>query len=110
MSYTAITAGAFWVAGPLGLLVPIIVKRVVHDHELQRQTLHAWQGAGAAFRAEFESRMRSVALLHAVDQHYRSADASAKASAAASKAIWQDIAQILKLVDGRPGASSQAGA
>ncbi len=110
MSYTAITAGAFWVAGPLGLLVPIIVKRVVHDHELQRQTLHAWQGAGAAFRAEFESRMRSVALLHAVDQHYRSADASAKASADASKAIWQDIAQILKLVDGRPGASSQAGA
>ena len=110
MGYTAVTAGAFWVAGPLGLLVPIIVKRVVQDRELQRQTLHAWQGAGAAFRAEFESRMRSVALLHAVDQHYRSADASAKASAAATKTIAQDLAQILKLLDGRPGASSQAGA
>ncbi len=107
MGYTAITAGAFWVAGPVGLLVPIIVKRVVQDNQLQRQTLHAWQGAGAAFRAEFESRMRGVALVQAVDQHYRSADASAKASAATSKAISQNIAQIHKLVDGRPGASSQ---
>ncbi len=107
VGYTAITAGAFWVAGPLGLLVPIIVKRVVQDHELQRQTLHAWQGAGAAFREEFESRMRSVALLQAIGQHYRNADAWAKTSAAASKAIAEDISQILKLVDGRPGASSQ---
>lgn len=107
IAYTAITAGAFWVAGPVGLLVPIIVKRVVQDNQLQRQTLHAWQDAGAAFRAEFESRMRGVALVQAVGQHYRNADASAKTSAAAAKAISQDIAQILKLVDGRPGASSQ---
>ena len=110
MGYTAVTAGSFWLVGPLGLLVPIIVKRVVHDHELQRQTLHAWQGAGAALRAELESRLRSVELVQEIGQHYRSADASAKASEAASTGIADNIAQIAKLMGGHRGALGGTGA
>ena len=69
----------------------------------------------SSFNAQGEAaQTRRAAMLARIDAwralEQRAADASAKASAAASKAIWQDIAQILKLVDGRPGASSQAGA
>lgn len=99
---TALTAGAFWLAGPVGLLVPIIVKRMVSDAELQQQALQAWKETRSAFGAEFESRVRSVALVEEIGQHYRSADASIKNSAAASKAIAQDIGQIMKLVGFQP--------
>lgn len=102
MGYTSLTAGAFWLVGPLGLLVPIIVKRMVSDAESQRQILRAWKETGGAFRAEFESRVHGVALVDEIGQHYRSAEASTKASAAASKAIAQNISQIIKLVGGRP--------
>lgn len=110
MSYTALTAGAFWLAGPVGLLVPIIVRRMVSDAALQRQALQAWKETRSAFRAEFESRVRSVALVEEISQHYRSADASTKNSAAASKAIAQDIAQLIKLVGFRPSPPKQADA
>lgn len=110
MGYTALTAGAFWVVGPLGLLVPIIVKRMVSDTQVQRQTLRAWTETGSAFRAEFESRIRGVSLVKEIDQHYRNADASIKASAAASKAISQNIAAIAKLSGYRPSVSSKADA
>lgn len=106
---TALTAGAFWLVGPLGLLAPIIVRRMVTDAQLQRQTMQAWQSTSSAFRAEFESRVRGVALVDAVGQHYRSAQASDNATAAASKAITQDITAITKLLGFRPGTLKQDG-
>lgn len=107
---TALTAGAFWLVGPLGLLAPIIVRRMVNDAQLQRQTLEAWKNTQSAFREEFESRIRNASLLKAVGQHYRSAQASSKASAAAATAITQDLADISKLVGLNPGASKPGGA
>ena len=108
IGYTALTAGAFWVIGPLGLLVPITVKRMVSDAESQRQILRAWKETGSAFRAEFESRVRGVALVEEIGQHYRSAEASAKASAAASKAIKQNISQLAKLAGFPPDPAKKA--
>ena len=101
VAYTSLTAGAFWVAGPIGLLVPIIVKRMVRDAASQRLILQSWKETAAAFRAEFESNLRSVALVDQIGQHYRSAEASGKTSAALSKAIAQDIFEIKKLMNFR---------
>lgn len=109
LGYTTLTAGAFWVVGPIGLLVPIIIKRVVSNEEEQRQALVAWKQTGNVFRAEFESRIRSVALVKEIDQHYRNANASAKASATASKAISGNVAKIIKLAGYRPRSPKPAG-
>lgn len=80
---TALTAGAFWLVGPLGLLAPIIAahgqRRAVAASDLE-----AWKNTQSAFREEFESRIRNASLLKAVGQHYRSAQASSKAAAAAT--------------------------
>ncbi|WP_367068586.1 hypothetical protein [Oryzisolibacter sp. LB2S] len=103
MGYTTLTAGAYWVAGPLGLLVPIIVKRMVGDVESQRKILNAWKQTRTAFRADFESRIRGVALVEQIGQHYRNTEASNKASTRNLKAIEQDVANIAKLLSFRPG-------
>lgn len=110
MGYTALTAGAFWLTGPLGLLVPIIVKRMVSDAALQQQALQTWKETRSALLAEIESRVRNVALVEEIGQHYRCADASIKNSSATSKAISQDLDQLIKLVGLRPSSRRQADA
>lgn len=100
--HTALTAGSFWLIGPLGLLVPIMVRRIVSDAALQKQAVQAWHDTGQAFRAEFESRIKGAALLGAVEQHFRNAEAAAKANAAASRAISSDLAQISRFLGHPP--------
>lgn len=100
--HTALTAGSFWLMGPLGLLVPIVVRRIVSDTTLQKQTVQAWHDTGQALRAEFESRIKGAALLGAVEQHFRNADAASKSSAASSRAISSDLAQISRFLGHTP--------
>jgi len=96
--YTALTAGAFWLIGPVGLLVPIVVRRMVSDAALQREAINAWNGVSGAMWAEFESRIKGAALLDTIGQHYRGAEASSASSARASHAIANDLTEIRKLL------------
>lgn len=102
-AFTALTAGAFWLVGPVGLLVPIIVRRMVSDAALQREAINAWHGVSGAMRAEFESRITSAALLDTIVQHYRSGEASSADSTRASHAIVNDITEIRRLLGYFPG-------
>lgn len=102
ISYTTLTAGAVWLVGPLGLLVPIIVRRMVSNDVLQREALQAWHGAAGALRDELNSRIKGAALLNTVGQHYRSADASSKASQQATRAIASDLSSIRGLLGYTP--------
>lgn len=97
-AYTALTAGAFWLTGPVGLLVPIIVRRMVSDAALQRRALNAWHGVSDAMRAEVDSRIKGAALLDTIGQHYRNADASSAGSDRACEAITDDVTEIQKLL------------
>ena len=110
LGFTALTVGAVWVAGPLGLLVPIIVRRSIEDGALQREAVNAWNGVSDVMRAEFESRIKSAALLDKMGQHYRSADASTKGSQRATKAIASDLGEVQKLLGYTPGPTPAAGA
>ncbi len=107
-AYTALTAGAFWLAGPIGLLVPIIVRRMVTDAALQREAINAWNGVSEAMRAEFESRIKGAALLDKIGQHYRGADASSDASSRRALAIGDDLTEIRKLIGYDPGPKPSA--
>ncbi len=102
-AYTVLTAGAFWLVGPVGLLVPIIVRRMVDDKELQREAINAWNGVTGAMRAEFESRIKGAALLDKIGQHYRSAEASSAGSTRTTLAIADDMTEIQKLLGYEPG-------
>lgn len=102
-AYTALTAGAFWLVGPVGLLVPIIVRRMVSDAALQREAINAWNGVSGAMRAELESRIKGAALLDKIGQHYRSAEASSTGSTRATLAIADDLTEIQKLLGYEPG-------
>lgn len=102
-AYTVLTAGAFWLAGPVGLLVPIIVRRMVSDAALQREAINAWNGVSGAMWAEFESRIKGAALLDKIGQHYRSAEASSAGSTRATLAITDDLTEIQKLLGYEPG-------
>lgn len=111
IAFTALTAGAVWVAGPLGLLVPVIVRRSIENAALQREAVNAWHGCAEAMRAEFESRIKGAALLDTVNQHYRSADASTESSRRATKAIASDLGEVRKLLLGyTPAPTPAAGA
>ena len=103
-AYTALTAGAFWLVGPVGLLVPIIVRRMVSDAALQREAINAWNGVSGAMRAEFESRIKGAALLDKIGQYYRSAEASSTSSTRATLAIADDLTEMQKLLGYEPGA------
>lgn len=103
--YTALTAGAFWVLGPVGLLVPIIVRRTVSDAKLQNEAMHAWHDVAGAMRAEFESRVKAASLLDAVEQRYRSAEASSDSAQRTTKRIAQDLSNVRKLLGYNGGSS-----
>jgi hypothetical protein len=101
-AYTVLTAGAVWLVGPVGLLVPIIVRRMVSDTALQREAINAWNGVSAAMRAELESRIKGAALLDKIGQHYRNADASSAGSTRAVLAIADDLSDVQKLLGCEP--------
>jgi len=105
VKYTALTVGAVWLAGPVGLLVPIIVRRMVSDAALQREAMNAWISVSGAMQAEFESRIKGAALLDIIEQHYRSAGASSAGSNRASLAISDDLTEIRKLLGYYPGSN-----
>lgn len=105
-AYIALTAGSVWIAGPLGLLVPIIVRRSVEDKALQREAMRAWHGAADAMHAELQSRVKGAALLDTVRKHYESADVSAEGSQRATKAIANDLNGIRRLLGYTPGPSA----
>lgn len=103
IAYTALTAGAFWLVGPIGLLTPIIVRRIVTNDDLQREALTAWYGVADTMRAEISARIKSAALLDTIGQHYRNAEASSSSSARTSKTIGDDLAEAYKLLGYDPG-------
>ena len=105
-TYTALTAGSLWLMGPVGLLVPIIVKRTITDLKMQSQALKAWDNAAAAMREELRSRMRSVDLLTTIDQHYRNASVNVEANHRRTKQITNDLSAVQKLLGFQGGASS----
>lgn len=102
-AYTVLTAGAFWLVGPVGLLVPIIVRRMVSDAALQREAINAWTDVSGAMRAELESRIKGAALLDKIGQHYRSAEASSAGSTRVTFAIADDLTEMQKLLGYEPG-------
>ena len=104
--YTVVTAGAFWLVGPPGLLVPIIVRRMVSDEALRSEAVKAWHDVSGARRAELESRMKGAAILDKIGQHYRSAEASSSGSTRALSAIHDDLTKIQKLLGYEPGPKS----
>jgi hypothetical protein len=106
--YTALTAGAVWLLGPVGLLVPIIVRRTVNNAQLESEAMHAWHGVADAMRAEFESRVKAASMLDTIGQHYRSADAASASSNRTSKSLGNDLADIQKLLGLGPARNSPA--
>ena len=97
-SYTTLTAGAVWVIGPVGLLVPIIVRRVIKDQAYQLEAIKAWQGATKMMHKEFKSRVKTAALFDKINQHYRNAEASAEGLQRTTMAVTKDLDEACQLI------------
>ena len=99
-----LTPGAFWIFGALELLVPIIIERTLGSGEAQRLAVNAWRNHRRVFLTGYATQRQRAALLASMAQHFRSASASAQASARAAHWITQDLLHIATLAGRRPAA------
>lgn len=96
--YTGLTVGAVWAVGPVGLLAPILIRRIVASDELQRHTLHGWSEVSANMGALIRSRLESVTLFDEVGQHHRSANAHSRATVRSASDISNDLGEAIRLL------------
>ncbi|MDM0117543.1 hypothetical protein QTI66_36130 [Variovorax sp. J22R133] len=80
VAFTALTAGAVWVVGPLGLLAPIIVRRIVPDAATQRQLTESWREASRTLAKEVHARAQAASTMQQTAQYSRTAEAAASAN------------------------------
>lgn len=92
--YTGLTATAFWLVGPLGLLAPIILKHSLRRRAELAEAVSAWAETSRAMQREMAARMRQVVVLEELVEKYRQAREGARAAADAA-ARFADRASVL---------------
>lgn len=99
--YAGITAASVWAMGPVGLLVPMVIRRMAKDQQFQRQALENWRDVSEIMQDEMRERARAAATMDEVNSHYRRAEANADANQARSEELEERFKRIAGLL-GKP--------
>jgi hypothetical protein len=89
--YTFLTAGSVALVGAVGLLVPIVIRRMIQEDRQRSELIEQWGEIGAEMREEVVERLRSAALHQRIQSRYVMAEAQERRNAESIDALKQKI-------------------
>lgn len=106
VSMTAATAGAVWVCGPLGLIVPFMLRHCTDDPALQKRALESWKNVSDSLEEEIRQRAEAARKMRTTRSHNERTERSGVRTASQLRRVNNNLREIRGLLAPPAGEAS----